>query len=552
LWENMKGDFTRDTFDRRKHFLRVLMQQGRVQLDADYNEENSIILHYLQCLAKDLLGTHGGPFEGCGFEIIPIKSEKNSDWDLAIGCGHYYVDGILCENDSPTSTIMRVKRSVRKSESKKDFCHAWKKTSEKPERLREVKVEHLCVTTYNSQSDYPLPESEKLTLKAHTPLIVYLDVWERYMSHLDDPDIREVALGGADTCGRTKLVSQVKICTSKTILTDTIELDNNGIQTLLQEKFQPNNRGKMKARAGQLTGDKSELSNTYPKIGYRGMENQLYRVEIHQGTGQRQPTFKWSRENGSVAFPLDNIAGKMVTLKTLGQDSRKSLSVGDLVEIEDDDYTLQNRAERLLEIEKIDSSNLQVFLKEKPESTVGADPKKHPLLRRWDHKKGDPEKGGLTLDGGAAVVRENVWLDLEDGIQIFFENGGQTYRTGDYWLIPARTMTRDIEWPRNHANPDSIPSHGVMHHYAPLAIISIDNKTFRVRDCRLKFGAQMNFDLRPKCYTINSDDGEVVFGDGESGEKPPEGNDQISTSYRKDSRIRKRKNRQKRVEKTSA
>ena len=30
----MKGDFSRDTFDPLKHFSRVLMQQGRVQLDA--------------------------------------------------------------------------------------------------------------------------------------------------------------------------------------------------------------------------------------------------------------------------------------------------------------------------------------------------------------------------------------------------------------------------------------------------------------------------------------------------------------------------------------
>ena len=34
-----RGDFTRDTFNPLKHFSRVLMQQGRVQLDADWNEQ---------------------------------------------------------------------------------------------------------------------------------------------------------------------------------------------------------------------------------------------------------------------------------------------------------------------------------------------------------------------------------------------------------------------------------------------------------------------------------------------------------------------------------
>ena len=38
----MKGDFTRDLFDPTKHYSGVLMQQGRVQLDADWNEQGSI------------------------------------------------------------------------------------------------------------------------------------------------------------------------------------------------------------------------------------------------------------------------------------------------------------------------------------------------------------------------------------------------------------------------------------------------------------------------------------------------------------------------------
>jgi hypothetical protein len=40
----MKGDFTRDTFDPLKHFSRVLMQQDRLTLDADDNEQATILL----------------------------------------------------------------------------------------------------------------------------------------------------------------------------------------------------------------------------------------------------------------------------------------------------------------------------------------------------------------------------------------------------------------------------------------------------------------------------------------------------------------------------
>ena len=41
--------------------------------------------------------------------------------------------------------------------------------------------------------------------------MVYLDVWERHITALEDDDIREKALGGPDTATRTKVVWQVKI-----------------------------------------------------------------------------------------------------------------------------------------------------------------------------------------------------------------------------------------------------------------------------------------------------------------------------------------------------
>src|SRR5215510_15086214 len=89
----MKNDITRDTFDPHKHYSRVLMQQGRVQLDADWNEMVETQLHFLRALAADLIGPHGGP--GDSFKINPLVN------NFEIAQGHYYIDGILCENSSP-------------------------------------------------------------------------------------------------------------------------------------------------------------------------------------------------------------------------------------------------------------------------------------------------------------------------------------------------------------------------------------------------------------------------------------------------------------------
>ena len=52
-----------------KRFSRVLMQQGRVQLDADWNEQTDILLHDPRSLTRDIIGPYGGP--GGGFKYNP-------------------------------------------------------------------------------------------------------------------------------------------------------------------------------------------------------------------------------------------------------------------------------------------------------------------------------------------------------------------------------------------------------------------------------------------------------------------------------------------------
>jgi outer membrane protein OmpA-like peptidoglycan-associated protein len=88
-----------------------------------------------------------------------------------------------------------------------------------------------------------------------------------------------------------------------------------------------------------------------------------------------------------------------------------------------------------------------------------------PLLRRWDQKS------------AALPVREGIWIDLEDGVQVQFSPDGR-YRTGDYWLIPARTETGDVVWPAEDGpDGDRVPTpqapDGIHHHVAPLARITV-------------------------------------------------------------------------------
>ena len=174
-----------------------------------------------------------------------------------------------------------------------------------------------------------------------------------------------------------------------------------------------------------------------------------------------------------------------VTLANLGHDDRFGLVEGDYVEVEDDASVLNNNSAQLLQVQSIDTSSLIVVLSGTPGGSFGANP--HPLLRRWDQKAGDPAEGGLTLSddnavpipGLAASFDSPSWLPLEDGVEVAFVGDSATkFRTGDYWMIPARVATGNVIWPTETGqdaqgnavvNPIAKPPDGVTHHYAPLA-----------------------------------------------------------------------------------
>lgn len=87
----MADDFSRITFVPQKRFSAVLMQQGRVQLDADWNEQLAIQKHLERTAARDVIGPCGVPLDGDGFALSAAGR------DLLIAPGRIYVDGILVE-----------------------------------------------------------------------------------------------------------------------------------------------------------------------------------------------------------------------------------------------------------------------------------------------------------------------------------------------------------------------------------------------------------------------------------------------------------------------
>ena len=177
-----------------------------------------------------------------------------------------------------------------------------------------------------------------------------------------------------------------------------------------------------------------------------------------------------------MAFGIDSIDGTWVSLEALGRDDKLDLHVGDWVEISDDAAVLAGSPEPLLHVEEVDVPGRRVRLSEEPTGNRGRVAAHHPILRRWD-----PRQGALDLDGGALVIKEGRWISLEDGVQVWFGAKGE-YRAGDYWLIPARTLTGDVEWGRDAAGrPLLSPPEGIRYHYAPLAWITEGGKVTDLR-----------------------------------------------------------------------
>src|SRR5262245_18680789 len=75
----VKGDFTRSTFRPDKHYCSVRLQQGRVQLDADSNEQADIAEHRGETAALDVIGQSGGPGRSSGFALALSLSELPAD-----------------------------------------------------------------------------------------------------------------------------------------------------------------------------------------------------------------------------------------------------------------------------------------------------------------------------------------------------------------------------------------------------------------------------------------------------------------------------------------
>lgn len=442
----MPGDFSRKTFDATKHYSAVQKQQGRVDLDADWNEQNDISQHRTITETIDVIGASGVPKKGDSFKIVP-KADLS---DLLITQGHMYVGGLLVELEG------------------KNVSYLTQPYYPNPDLTN-------IDTAGNAATGQMLPK-----LKDGNYL-VYIDAWQREVNYLDDPLIQEVALGEADTATRLQNVWQVKLLS----IADAAAKCKSSIAEW-DQLIAPSS-GLLNARTSKEidTGNPCILP---PSSGFRRLENQLYRVEIQKGGDLANTTFKWSRDNATVETIITEVNGSVITVADVGKDEVLGFAGGQWVEIVSEESTLNSTPHQLVKILSVNPAIRQISLSA---NVVGTGSLK---LRRWDQSV-----ASATADG---LQASSTWIELEDGVQVFFSPG--TYKAGDYWLIPARVATGEIEWPPYTiplVTPTEQPAKGIKHAYCRLALLKVNAGAItELLDCRPKFPSLTEICAEDICF----------------------------------------------------
>lgn len=411
----MNGDFSTLRFDSKKRFAKVMHQQGRVMTDADLNEASAIAAYFDETERIDVIGQSGTPAHDAAFLIAkPDGSPAGATpWaQLSLTTGRYYVDGKMVE------------------------------------------------LFPNSDGSLPLLSQQNVT----QPTVAgnywaVLEAYERYVSPTEDSDIVEEALRGPDTSGRTRFEWRVKLVA-----------DAGATDCDSTPGYQPRSSfGTMSAFAPTVTAASDPCET--PNIGgYQGLENQLYRIEVHNGTADAGGlSIKWSRENGSLLSQIGTVDSvqKLVQVLQPGHDSKTGFQSAMFVE-----------ALSQQDLHDATSGALATVVTSTDEQEVE--------VTNWADLGGKAVQGNFLRGwhGYITAVAMGTAIPIDDkGLTITF--GAGTLVKGDYWIVPARAISGNVIWPMNGAVAKQLPPFGTKVSSAVLGLYSLSaSKWTMLSDCR--------------------------------------------------------------------
>ena len=439
----MSSDRARRSYDVGRMYRSVVSQQGRVTLEADANEADEIRAEESRAELIDVIGPSGAPDDGFAISV-PAGLDP---FDFSIGAGTLYVGGERVINADESASYV----GQRKSEWT-DYPAGWE--SEEP-------------------STGPINEA------------VYLTLAEQEVTAVEDEALREVALGGPDTCARVRLIQRVQRWrvdgSSCDVAFPQVLKDAHG-ETATFDSATMRLESKARLRVDFLPRtDPTDVCQPTAQAGFLGAENQLIRVQVLD-----TDTMLWGWDNASFLYRVTvaDLPGpkRTLTLNGIPVDGYHHPRKGQWVELLGAAVDLGGGAYVAspvgvaLQVDEYEAAYRLVTL---ATTIPGNLVDKHPLfLRMWENK--------LPFAADETTPTELVdAANVGTGVRVFTT---KTRRVpGDHWMIGVRPSTPQAILPARLATFQ--PPDGPHRWVAPLAVIEWDQegRAERVTDCRPPF-----------------------------------------------------------------
>jgi hypothetical protein len=519
------ADISRFLVQPRKHYVGTRMQQGRVVLDSDFNEEAELDDEERRKSLLDIVGASGSPNEG----FLP---------DLAVG-DEVTVQSVSFGADAPVATLDYRLRPGSMYVSGLRFDHEQRTIADRSGGDPVVfQRDFLDMRA----PDAPRPEQGA----THTQLS-YLHGWTQCVTAIEDEEFRERALGGIDTSVRVRHMARV----------ETREVDNGDDCTAAWEEIRQQieaDSGATFDETGHELRSSARLRLTFvagealdpcapcapDDVGrYLGAENQAIRIML-----AGPDRYVWGFDNAAPLYRVEIGAAEdglvPVRMITLPRDEARWPLVNSVVEFLPWGALLENNEKVAAEV----GAFLRVAEGFNPDEgsfrIAEVDlPQLEPLIRQWDAAHPDVAFLPNTADPDGHYFYLRAWHRLDDedddvlldtasgpdnhallrrqGLLPEFNGSG---RAGDFWVVAARPNTPQQITPWNLTQPGGVPPHGPRHVYAPLALVTFRPPTAgehentevveAFHDCRQRFRPLVD---RGGCCTRTVGDGVVSRGD---------------------------------------
>lgn len=443
----MSSDRARVSFDPSRHWRGVINQQGRVTLEADWNEAAAIAAESERAQLVDVVGPSGTPDDGYRVDVA-------GSGDLTISSGTMYVGGERMTLDADLD--------------------------------------------YANQPDWVDDAGDPLWADPAAPdgdEAVWLYLREQEVGAVEDPALLDVALGGPDTAERLRIVQRVvRSATGENSCAGALsDLEKSWAEQGLT--FDPETMRLESAATLQVSFQEvatgPTLCEPFAQGGYLGAENQLIRVQVASVDGKGAPTIVWGFDNAYFMYRIantvvDSAAGTTtLTLASAPVDSFHQPATGQAVEVLRAAAHLTQ--ETAAAADYVAAATGVVTMCETAynpdEGTVvistalDADTTSSPLLflRVW--------QDAIPAAAGGAVALGDT------GVQITLAAGSDVFHAGDFWQFAVRPATPTGVSP---VYPERIldapqPPDGPRLWACPLAVIAWSDGAGTVTDCRNHF-----------------------------------------------------------------